>query len=138
MSFIQYLLENRVKIKVEDSAFEGKSDPTQYDKETNTILIKSSMKNKIKSDPEGWMVHEYKHAELRNIKDDGKEYPTNNIEREAYKAQFKYLKGKGFKFEDLFDNNKFPTLSLKLTKYNGEYEPILRKYWELINGKEVK
>jgi len=123
------------KVVVNDASFEGKTDPTQYSNEDGVIYVKSSYDTK--EDPEGWMVHEYKHSEMRNVPDDGKEYPTNNIESEAYKAQFKFLAGRGKTLQDIQDPKQFPTLAPKFTKYNGEYAPILIKYWNEVNGKDT-
>ena len=138
MSFKEYLkekllLENTKIKKVPDNSesFEGKTDPTQYDNDNKVILVKQSYDTK--KDIEGWMVHEQKHADLdkKGFKDDGKEYPYNNTEMEAYIAQFKALKKRGIKdFEELKDNKKFPTLSIKITKNNGSNEKILMKYWK--------
>lgn len=129
MRFEEHYLKE-TKIIVKDDAFEGKTDPTQYSYDDKVIQVKSTYD--YKNDPEGWIVHEEKHAELdrKNVKDDGKDYPTNNIEREAYIAQFKALKKRGMIYKDLFDKKKFPTLFIKLTKHNGSFESILRKYWE--------
>jgi hypothetical protein len=111
--------------KVDDSLFEGKSDPTQYDYQTNTILVKSSYD--VETDPEGWIVHESIHHKLKDVKDDGKPYPTNNIEKEAYMAQFKVLSERGHFLYEIKDVNIFPTLSLKFK--NEEYVKTLEKYW---------
>ena len=77
------------RVIVDDSTFVQKDDPTQYSKENNIIYVKSTYD--IKNDPAGWMVHEYKHAELKDLPDE-EQYPDNTVERAAYKAQFKYLK----------------------------------------------
>lgn len=120
------------KIITTYKGFEGKIDPTQYNSKENIIYVKPSYNQK--SDPEGWMVHEYSHADsnAKGIKDDNKQYPTNNIEILAYTKQFKWLKetGKCRKFKDLKDVKKFPTLAQKFTRYDGEYEPILKKCWD--------
>jgi len=121
------------KIKIDIKLFKGKTDPTQYDAEKNIILVKPSYN--IEQDPEGWMVHEYAHTEFDGINDD-KHYPENSIERFAYIKQFRFLKNtnKASTFNNLKDDKKFPTLSLKFIKYNGEWETTLKKYWELANG----
>jgi len=120
---------------VDNKQFEGKSDPTQYSIEDDIIYVKSNYN--IHKDVEGWIIHEYEHSKQKNVKDDKKEYPYNNIERMAYIAQFKWLKktGKALTFNDIQDKKKFPTLSLKFIKYNGAWKEILKKYWELANGK---
>ena len=135
-SFLNEKLQIKPKIVVDTKSFEGKSDPTQYDAKNHTILVKPTYN--VKSDPEGWMVHEYEHGKL-NVKDDDKPYPQNAVERAAYVAQFKFLKTtkKAERFEDLKNPKKFPTLNLKFTKYGGEWEPILKKYWEIANGKDT-
>ena len=135
-SFLNEKLQIRPKIVVDTKSFEGKTDPTQYSAETHTILVKPTYN--MKTDPEGWIVHESEHAKL-NIKDDNKPYPENSVERVAYTAQFKFLKAtnKAVVFNDLKDSKKFPTLSLKFTKYGGEWEPVLKKYWEMANGKDA-
>jgi len=134
-AFLNEKLQIRPKIVVDTKSFEGKTDPTQYSAETHTILVKPTYNTK--TDPEGWMVHEFEHAKL-NVKDDNKPYPENSVERVAYMAQFKFLKDtkKALVFNDLKDPKKFPTLSLKFTKYSGEWEPVLKKYWETSNGKD--
>jgi hypothetical protein len=120
--------ENKLQIIIDDSQFEGKTDPTQYSKEDDIIYIKSTYDQK--TDPEGWMVHEFKHADLKDTLDDGKQYPTNNTESEAYKAQFKFLAGRGKTLVDIQDQKQFPTLAIKFIKY----APILTKYWNEANG----
>jgi len=129
-------LQTKPIVIVDTKSFEGKSDPTQYDAENHIILVKPTYN--VKLDPEGWMVHEYEHGKL-SVKDDGKPYPENAVERVAYTVQFKFLKStkKAERFEDLKNSKKFPTLSLKITKHGGEYEPILKKYWEMANGKDT-
>lgn len=108
------------KIVVDDSTFPPqKIDPTQYDAENDIILVKSSY-DTVK-DPAGWMVHEKVHAKLRNTPDDGKQYPSNSIERAAYTEQFKYLKQKGYTFDQIFT---IPTMEHKKRYYN-----ILKNYW---------
>lgn len=120
MQFRLWLENFGTRIVVDDSTFDGKRDPTQYSKEDNIIYVKSSYD--IKNDPAGWIVHEYKHAELKDIDDDPENYPENKVEVEAYKAQFDYLKRKGYKnFDDIF---KIPTL-----EHKKEFYDILKKYW---------
>ena len=130
MSFKSFLFKN-INVNVNDDAFDGKIDPTQYDKDTNTIIVKSDYD--IKNDPEGWMQHEKMHhlLNLKNVKDDGKIYPKNNIEKFAYISQFKLLKKRGHSLKDITNIKKFPTLATKFSKYNGEYAPTLIEYWKL-------
>jgi len=125
------LEQNQSLIVVDDSAFEGKDDPTQYNNEEEKIYVKSNYN--VKEDKEAWIVHELGHHRYRNKEDDNKPYPYNKVERFAYQEQFKELKRRGFEFEDLLNKEYFPTLSLKLTKYNGEYYDILKKYWDSVN-----
>lgn len=128
--------KNKYTIAICPEKFEGKNDPTQYNSETDTIEVKD--KFYVENDNEGWMVHEMAHADCfhNGIVDDKKPYPFNNIERIAYGAQFKWLKdtGKAKTIEDLKDPSKFPTMSLKFTNYDGEYNDILTEYWNEANG----
>ena len=68
-----------------------KEDPTEYDKLTDTISVRSTYD--IENDPEGWIVHERIRAYLTSIKfeDDNKSYPFNDVERHAFTWQFVYL-----------------------------------------------
>jgi len=117
INIIQEVVNNFIyetKIVVDDSTFPPqKIDPTQYDAENDIILVKSSY-DTVK-DPAGWMVHEKVHAKLRNTPDDGKQYPSNSIERAAYTEQFKYLKQKGYTFDQIFT---IPTMEHKKRYYN--------------------
>lgn len=117
-------------MRVDDGSFSGKTDPTQYSHDSHEILVKSTYDTE--KDPEGWMAHEYKHSEADRfgVKSNGEPYPCDNIESRAYREQFRLLWFRGFSFEDLKDRNRFPTLSLKI----GKYEKILKKYWRNVNG----
>ena len=104
-------------IKKEDWP-EGKSDPTEFSTNDNIVRVREDYD--YKKDPQGWMRHEYMHWKLHNsdFEDDGKDYPLNNTEVEAYKYQFKFLKKRGFKnLEDV------PGLK------KDNYTNILKKYW---------
>ena len=111
----------KTKVLVGDEYFHPKKqDPTQYDKDADAIHIRPNYD--ILGDPAGWLVHEYTHALHRDLDDDGLDYPSNNIERLAYVEQFRYLKNKGHKFEDIF---KIPTM-----EHKKDHIDILRKYWD--------
>jgi len=98
----------------------GKHDPTEFSDEDNCVKIREDYD--YKTDPLGWLRHEYIHYKLYNdksFKDDGKIYPYNNTESAAYTYQFKYLKKKGYKnLEDIKTLNKNDDLK------------ILKKYWD--------
>jgi len=98
---------------------EGKNDPTEFSADENVVRVRSDYD--YKKDPLNWMKHELIHYLLhkKGVKDDKKEYPTNNIERVAYTYQFAKFKRQGIKkFEDLPDLGK------------KHHEKILKKYWE--------
>ena len=115
-------------IVVDNSVFEGKDDPTQYCNDRNIIYVKSNYD--VELDKEGWIVHELEHHKHRNKRDDNRIYPHNKVEKYAYEAQFSELKRRGYSFKDIQDKSKFPTLSLKFIKYDGEYFNILKRYWD--------
>jgi len=121
-SFKEYIKESAPRIVVDDSTFEGKTDPTQYSDDDNVIYVKSTYD--VKNDPEAWIVHELIHG--KRIPDDGAEYPYNKVERIAYTEQFTELIKRGFTFEDISDMSKFPTLSIKVKKF----PTVLYKYWK--------
>ena len=98
----------------------GKSDVTEYDKEKRIINVRSDY-DYVK-DPQGWIVHELKHHELNltGFKDDDKEYPYNDVERQAYESQFKHLKKLGVNhWRDVIKNK-------------DQHSKVLERYWDLI------
>ena len=102
----------------------GKIDPTQWSSENKQIQVRDDYDDV--NDPAGWMEHERIHQELDNNpehKDDGLDYPSNNTEMKAYVKQFKFLKNKGYQFEDIF---KIPTMEHKI-----DHKDILKKYWDM-------
>ena len=117
----------RGEIIITNKGFEGKNDPTQYDFIQNIIYVKPSYD--LENDPEGWMIHEQSHmdSQIEGIVDDNKAYPKNKIEKIAFKKQFEWLKNmKSVQTWEMLKNSQtFPTLSLKLLRY----EKILKKYW---------
>lgn len=100
---------------------QGKKDPTEFDADHDVVRIRGDYD--YKKDPTGWMRHEMMHHKLHHTKgwkDDGKEYPYNSTEVQAYTNQFKHLKKKGYKsFKDVPGFDK-----------SSEYDNILNKYWQ--------
>src|SRR5271157_4875792 len=114
---------NVVKIPKEQWQ-KGKTDPTQWSSENKQIQVRDDYDDI--NDPAGWMEHEREHQRLdtdTSHKDNGLDYPFNNTEQHAYIQQFKYLKNKGYQFEDIF---KIPTMEHKIN-----YKDILKKYWDM-------
>ena len=125
---IRIYTETTVKVIAKDQWMKGKLDPTEYDAKNDAIRIRADYD--YKKDEAGWLVHEQKHSELnaKGFKDDGKEYPSNSTEAEAYKAQFAYLKKKGYKFDDIF--------GIKTMEHKAKYKTILKTYWDSVS--EIK
>ena len=105
-------------IKKEDWP-KGKSDPTEYSSREKIVRVREDYD--YKKDMVGWMRHELIHylLEKKGFKDDGRTYPNNAVEREAYSHQFRYLKAMGYK-----DIRSVPGLG------KDKYIQILKKYWD--------
>lgn len=119
----------KIKIIPVDKWTDGKSDPTEYSYDADTIRVRSDYD--YKNDPYSMLVHEKAHAEIANaektrtLKEPNTAgYPANTHERYAFGKQFADLKRKGYTFEDL-KNGKIPGL-----EHKQGYLSILKKYWD--------
>ena len=97
-----------------------KNDPTEYDGENHVIRVRDDYD--YKTDPAGWIIHELEHTRLDfdGHQDDGKEYPFNSTEVQAYTKQFVYLKKKGYQFNDIFN---------LIGQHKKKYKQIFKQYW---------
>lgn len=126
-SFLQFIkagkesIPSDIVIIPQEEWSEGKDDPTEYSYDKHIIKVRSDYN--WKTDPAGWIVHERVHKKLdeQGFKDDGKPYPENAVEHQAYVEQFKSLKQKGTELKTV--------ISLMPQKF--DYFPdIMNKYWE--------
>jgi len=95
----------------------GKKDPTQWSQKEKEIQVRSDYD--IDNDPAGWIEHEKVHARMPN--QDTSNYPDNEVEKQAYSAQFKYLRSHGYSFDKIF--------SIKTMEHKKEYKDKLKKWW---------
>jgi hypothetical protein len=70
----------------------GKSDPTEYQYDWHYATVRQDYD--YVNDPHGWLRHELAHytLDIEQVADNGKVYPTSNIEQIAYSYQFEHLR----------------------------------------------
>jgi hypothetical protein len=102
----------------------NKSDPTQYSDEKNQIQYDPTRISPA-NDPCKWFIHEKVHA-TRHASDDGKEYPTNSVERYAYVTQLYHLIKSGVTLDHILEGGAYQTLTNKF----HDYRDIMMAYWK--------
>ena len=125
--FVKHSQTPIVKIIPQNEWARGKEDPTEYDFDNKTIRVREDYDSA--SDPAGWMVHEKAHHQFGS-QDTSGQYPNNPVEERAYKEQFKYLKNKGYTFEQIFS---IPTMEHKV-----DYKEVFKRWWGPENVANIK
>lgn len=116
-----------IAVPDDDLVWEGKYDPSQFDEKLNCIKVKASFDW---SDPDKWLIHERAHVALfarglKNHCDKLHPYPSNPIERGAYKTQLYHLLRGGVDLGKIMGDPKHKVLRNKFEKH-----PILRGYYD--------